>query len=96
MKPLHQILKKPLVTEKSSSLQTGEEQVVAFEVARDANKIEIKQAVEKAFDVKVKDIRTMIVRGKVKRVGRSIGQRQNRKKAYVTLEKNNTIDFFGV
>lgn len=96
MKPLHQILKKPLVTEKSSSLQTGEEQVVAFEVSRDANKIEIKQAVESAFDVKVKDIRTMIVRGKVKRVGRSFGQRQNRKKAYVTLEKNNTIDFFGV
>jgi len=96
MKPLHQILKKPLVTEKSSSLQKGEEQVVAFEVNRDANKIEIKQAVEKAFDVKVKDIRTMIVRGKVKRVGRNFGQRQNRKKAYVTLEKNNTIDFFGV
>ena len=96
MKPLHQILKKPLVTEKSSSLQTGEEQVVAFEVARDANKIEIKQAIEKAFDVKVKDIRTMIVRGKVKRVGRSLGQRSNRKKAYVTLEKNNNIDFFGV
>lgn len=96
MKPLHQILKKPLVTEKSSSLQKGEEQVVAFEVARDANKIEIKQAIEKAFDVKVKDIRTMIVRGKIKRVGRNFGQRPNRKKAYVTLEKNNTIDFFGV
>jgi large subunit ribosomal protein L23 len=95
MKPLHQIIKKPLVTEKSS-LQKDAAQVVAFEVALDANKIEIKQAVEKAFNVKVAGVNTCVVAGKTKRVGRSIGKRSNRKKALVTLAEGSTIDFFGV
>lgn len=94
MKPLHQIIKKPLITEKSSLLkETGE--VVAFEVAIDANKVEIKQAIEKAFNVKVKDVRTMVIPGKTKRFGRTFGKRSNYKKAYVTLAEG-TIDFFGV
>jgi large subunit ribosomal protein L23 len=95
MKPLHQIIKKPLVTEKTS-LQKEAAQIVAFEVSRDANKIEIRQAIEKAFDVKVKNVNTALVAGKIKRVGRQFGKRSNWKKAYVTLEEGSNIDFFGV
>jgi len=95
MRPLHHIIKKPLITEKSS-LQKEVGQVVTFAVALDANKIEIKQAVEKAFDVKVKNVNTALVAGKVKRVGRQFGKRSNWKKAFVTLEEGNSIDFFGV
>jgi len=94
MKPLHQIIKRPLITEKSN-LQREAGQTVTFEVARDANKIEIKQAIEQAFKVKVKDVRTMVTAGKAKRVGRTIGKRSAVKKAYVTLAEG-TIDFFGV
>ena len=95
MKPLHEIIRKPLITEKANLLKE-EAQVVAFEVARSANKIEIKQAVEKAFDVKVKAVNTVLLRGKVKRVGLNLGQRNNWKKAYVTLEEGHNIDFYGV
>jgi len=94
MKPLHQIIKKPLVTEKSN-LQKEAFEIVVFEVALDANKLEIKQAIEKAFNVKVKDVRTAVVSGKLKRVGRNFGKRSNFKKAYVSLAEG-TIDFFGV
>jgi len=94
MRALHQIIRKPLVTEKSN-LMKETENVVAFEVAMSTNKVEIRQAIERAFDVKVQDVRTMIVAGKTKRVGRSIGKRSNVKKAYVTLAEG-TIDFFGV
>ena len=95
MKPLHEIIRKPLITEKANLLK-DEAQVVAFEVARSANKIEIKQAVEKAFDVKVKSVNTILLRGKMKRVGASFGQRNNWKKAYVTLQQGHNIDFYGV
>ncbi len=95
MKPLHQIIKKPLITEKTTAQKEAGE-VVAFEVARDANKIEIKQAVEKAFKVKVANVNTALVAGKVKRVGRQFGKRSNFKKAYVTLAEGHKIDFFGV
>lgn len=95
MKPLYDIIRKPLITEKANLLKE-EAQVVAFEVARSANKIEIKQAVEKAFDVKVKSVNTIQQRGKVKRVGYNFGQRSNWKKAYVTLEEGHNIDFYGV
>lgn len=95
MKPLHQILKRPLITEKSSQ-QKEVANVVAFEVARDANKIEIKQAVEKAFEVKVDSVNTVLMAGKVKRVGRNFGKRSNWKKAYVTLAEGHDIDLFGV
>ena len=95
MRPLHQIIKKPLITEKTSQLRESA-QVVAFEVAMNANKVEIKQAIEKAFDVKVENVKTLVAIGKVKRVGKSFGKRSNRKKAYVTLAAGNDIDFFGV
>ena len=61
-----------------------------------ANKVEIKQAVEKAFDVKVTNVNTNIVAGKKKRVGLTSGKRSNRKKAFVTLAEGSNIDFFGV
>lgn len=95
MRPLHQIIKKPLITEKTSQLKE-DNQVVAFEVAMTANKIEIKQAIEKAFDVKVTNVNTNIVAGKTKRVGLNFGKRSNRKKAFVTLAEGSNIDFFGV
>jgi large subunit ribosomal protein L23 len=95
MKPLHQIIKKPLITEKTSQLKE-DNQIVAFEVDMNANKVEIKQAVEKAFDVKVTNVNTNIVAGKTKRVGANFGKRSNRKKAFVTLAEGSNIDFFGV
>jgi large subunit ribosomal protein L23 len=95
MKPLHQIIKKPLITEKSSQ-QKDAGQVVVFEVTPVSNKIEIKQAVEMAFNVKVKNVNTVIAAGKIKRVGKQFGKRSNRKKAYVTLAEGSNIDFFGV
>jgi large subunit ribosomal protein L23 len=94
MKPLHQIIRKPLVTEKSN-LMKETDNVVAFEVAMSSNKVEIKRAIESAFNVKVQEVRTLIVAGKVKRSGRNFGKRSNVKKAYVTLA-DGTIDFFGV
>ena len=103
MKP-HQIIKRPLLTEKSNRLkETGGnpgadesalEPKVLFEVHSSANKIQIRQAIEELFKVKVADVRTQIVRGKVKRMGRFIGQRSNWKKAIVTLLAGNKIEFF--
>lgn len=95
MKPLHQIIRKPLITEKGNLLKE-DSGVVTFEVSRDANKIEIKRAIEEAFDVKVKTVNTAVIRGKVKRVGHNLGQRNNWKKAFITLEEGHDIDFFGV
>ena len=94
MRPLHQIIRKPLVTEKSN-LMKEVDNVVAFEVAMNSNKVEIKQAVEKAFDVKVKEVRTMIVAGKVKRFGGRIGRRDHVKKAYVCLKPGQELNFSG-
>jgi len=100
------VIKRPLLTEKSSRLREtgggaaakaeGDEyaQQVVFEVARDSNKIEIKAAVEKLFKVSVTDVRTLVVRGKVKRVGRFSGQRPAWKKAFVTLKAGDNIEFF--
>ena len=101
------IIKRPLLTEKGTFLkETGgmsEEDMVApesvspqllLEVARDANKIEIKYAVEKLWNVNVLKVRTSVVRGKQKRVGRYIGRRSNWKRALVTLAPGQKIEFF--
>lgn len=89
-----QVLRRPIVlTEKASTLNTKHNQVV-FEVAREANKIEIRHAVETLFGVKVASVNTMLMRGKLRRMGRGHGKMQNWKKAIVTL-KEGTIDFFG-
>ena len=92
---IYSIIKKPHVTEKTS-LGGEVTNTVAIVVDKDANKIEIKQAVETLFKVKVDAVRTVNVAGKLKRVGRNIGKHSNWKKAYVTLQKGQSLDFFEV
>lgn len=87
------VLLKPIVTEKSQ-VATDELGQVAFKVRRDANKIEIKQAVEEVFGVGVVRVNTTVAHGKVKRRGRRIGRLPNWKKAVVTLAEGATIDLF--
>jgi large subunit ribosomal protein L23 len=89
----YKILLKPLVTEKSNLLRESSNQVV-FKVAFDAKKQTIKAAVEKAFKVTVEDVRTLIVRGKFKTVGRFTGKKSNWKKAVVSLKAGDKIDIF--
>jgi large subunit ribosomal protein L23 len=78
------VIVRPVLTEKSTAL-TVSRNVITFDVARDANKIEIRRAVETLFSVKVDAVRVVKVSGKIKKVGRSIGRAQDRKKAYVKL-----------
>ena len=92
---IYSVIKKPHVTEKTS-LGGESTNTVAIVVDRDANKIEIKQAVESLFKVKVDDVRTVNVAGKVTRVGRNFGKKSNWKKAYVTLKQGQSLDFFEV
>ncbi len=87
------IVRKVLITEKGTVLREMRNQYF-FEVARDANKIEIKRAIENIFKVKVDDVRTMQVRGKVKRQGRWVGRRNDWKKAIVTLQPDQKIELF--
>jgi large subunit ribosomal protein L23 len=106
MRDAQLIIKRPLLTEKSARLrETGGSasapaegdaysQQVVFEVARDANKIEIKNAVQTLFKVGVSDVRTLVVRGKQKRIGRFSGRRPSWKKAFVTLKPGDNIEFF--
>ncbi len=89
----YQIIKRPLLTEKSTVKKEQENQVV-FEVHPRANKAEIKKAVERLFNVKVKKVNTILMPGKVKRVGRYVGRRSAWKKAYVTLAEGEKIEFF--
>lgn len=90
---LYQVLKRPLVTEKTNGLRETKNDY-AFEVSTDANKIEIRQAVESLFGVKVKSVRTGIVRGKFRRTRKGFGQKPNWKKAIVTLHEGETIELF--
>ena len=106
MRPPQNIIKRPLLTEKTTQLREtgggeftyGEDedyaQKVTFEVAIDANKIEVRHAVSKLFNVTVTDVHTQVVRGKRKRVGRYFGRRPTRKKAIVTLKPGDSIEFF--
>jgi len=90
---LYQVLKRPLVTEKTNALRDTKNDY-AFEVATNANKVEIRQAVETLFGVKVKSVRTAIVRGKYRRTRQGLGQRPNWKKAIVTLNEGQAIELF--
>jgi large subunit ribosomal protein L23 len=92
---LRQILIRPLMTEKATSEDIYGQNTYVFEVGIDANKQQIKQAVESYFQVEVKDVRTLIVRGKIKRAGKYSGKRSNWKKAYVTLKEGHGIELFG-
>jgi large subunit ribosomal protein L23 len=93
MKEGQRIIRKPLVTEKSTQQKESNNQY-AFEVDRKANKIEIQSAVERLFKVRVVDVRTANVLGKMKRLGRKYGKRPDWKKATVTLKEGDRIDFF--
>ncbi|HUI29521.1 MAG TPA: 50S ribosomal protein L23 [Candidatus Acidoferrales bacterium] len=91
------VIVRPLLTEKNTKLQ--EHQQYVFEVSKDSNKIEIEREIEKRFNVKVKSVRTIVVKGKsitsMTRRGRFEGRRANRKKAIITLKEGFTIDLLG-
>lgn len=89
----YEIIKRPLNTEKTN-IQKEVANQVTFEVDRRANRIEIKRAIETAFQVKVASVQTMQIKGKNKRRGRFVGKRRNWKKAVVTLVPGERIDFF--
>ncbi len=93
MRDLRQVIRRPLITEKGTLVRELNNQIV-FEVARDATKVEIRQAVEKLFNVKVIKVRTLNYKGKRKRLGLVMGRRNHWKKAYVTLAPGHSIDFF--
>ncbi len=86
----YDVIRKPIITEKAT--MASENNAVVFEVAIDANKPQIKEAVESLFNVKVKAVNTTITKGKVKRFRGLLGRRKDVKKAYVTLVEGNTID----
>jgi len=88
------VLKKPVLTEKSLTL-VDEENKYTFDVNVKSNKVEIKQAVEAMFGVKVKKVRTMNVKPKTKRVGKHVGKTNRRKKAIVTLAEGEKINLLG-
>ena len=93
-KPLHpyDVLRRPLITEKGTLL--AESGKYAFQVATSANKLQIKEAVERAFDVHVVKVNVMNMPGKQRRVGRSVGMTSEWKKAIVTLAEGERIEFF--
>ncbi len=94
MKNLYEVIRRPLLTEKSTLLKEAQRTLV-FEVHRDATKPEIKKAVEALFDTKVEAVRVAIVHGKVKRQGRHAGRRPDWKKAFVVLKEGaKTVEFF--
>ncbi len=90
---LYDVLKKPKLTEKTTLLKEELNQFV-FEVDPNANKIQIKESVEKSFKVEVVKVRTMNVEGKKKRLGRHQGRKSNWKKALITLKEGQTIEYF--
>ena len=94
MKNLYDVIRRPLLTEKSTQLKESQ-QTLVFEVHRDATKPEIRKAVEALFDTKVADVRVARVHGKVKRQGRHVGRRPDWKKAFVVLKKGEKmVEFF--
>ena len=93
MKDPRLVVKRALITEKGTALRELRNQYV-FEVATDANRIDIKRAVEAIFAVKVRGVRTMQMRGKEKRQGRYVGRRSDWKKAIITLMPDQKIELF--
>ena len=93
---LHEVIRRPLVTEKGVAAK-DEHGTLCFEVASDANKTQVKQAVERLFKVKVAEVRTANLEGKMRRRGRFVGYRRDWKKAYVKLKAGEKVpDFAGV
>lgn len=92
MNSIHDVIRRPLLSEKGNLLNETENKVL-MEVARNANKIEIKQAVEKIFKVNVASVHTVNVHGKKKRLGRHEGRARSWKKAIVTIKRGEKLDF---
>ena len=93
MRSPRQVIIRPVVTERSTEL-ADDAGKYTFIVHKDSNKIEIKNAVQTLFDVKVRDVRTAVFRGKMRRMGRSVGQKPSFKKAVVTLVAGERIDVY--
>ena len=95
IKDAYQAIRRPRVTEKTTILREKNDGLYVFEVQEQLNKLEIKACVERLFGVKVKAVRTQLMRGKFKRMGRNVGKRPNWKKAYVQLhEGEKQLEFF--
>lgn len=92
MRNLFSVIKRPLFTEKGSELKESENKILV-EVSQEANRLEIKKAVEEIFKVKVDKISTINIKGKWKRHGKSRGKRSDKKKAVITLKKGEKLDF---
>lgn len=88
---MKEIIKAPIITEKSANISADGKKIV-LKVAKNANKVQIRQAVEKAFDVKVTNVNTVNVRAKKKRVGRYEGKTSAYKKAIITLAEGSKLD----
>ncbi len=94
IKDPHRIIIRPVITEKSTQLKDSD-RIICFEVARGANKIEIKKAIEHLFKTKVASVRTQTKTGKIRKVGRNMGKTKDWKKAYVKLrEGEKMIEYF--
>jgi large subunit ribosomal protein L23 len=92
MKIIYDVIKKPLFTEKGMEIKERENKIL-IQVASEANKHEIRQAMEEIFKVKVEKVAIVSIKGKLKRHGKSIGRRSDKKKAIVTLKKGEKLDF---
>jgi large subunit ribosomal protein L23 len=88
----YEVIRRPVITEKSTML--GDNSQYVFEVARDANKIQVKRAVEEIFKVRVRAVNVIHMRGKVRRMGKTQGTTSSWKKAVVSLEEGQRIEFF--
>lgn len=93
MNSIYDVVLRPVISEKADS-QREFQNVYTFEVHQNANKFEVKSAVEKVFNVQVKEVRVNVVRGKMRRVGKTAGRKRNWKKAFVTLKEGHQIDLF--
>jgi large subunit ribosomal protein L23 len=91
---LTNVIRRPLITEKTSIQREQDGRTIVFEVAAQANKTEIKRAVEALLGAKVEQVRTAITHGKMKRQGRFVGQRPDRKKAFVKLRQGEKLPEF--
>ena len=92
---VYQIIRRPHISEKTAGIADSGRQIT-FEVLKTATKPEIKQAVEQLFKVEVEEVKTVLMKGKTKRFGRTLGQRSDWKKAYVKLKPGHDIDFIGM
>ncbi len=93
MKEPRSIVRRAMITEKGSRMREKQNRYT-FQVSTEANKIEIKEAIQKIFKVDVLDVHTIHVQGKMKRLGRTAGRRSSWKKAIVTLKEGQTIELF--